>query len=312
MLAQPIARRLEASRRILLAGCGGGYDVLGAVPLLAELTQEGREVHLASLSFAHLETLAGADRLVEQPNLFAVRAACATADRYCPEAWLARWLGETTGYAEPVWCFEKTGVRPLVDAYRLLVRRLEIDTIVLVDGGVDSLLRGDESSLGTPAEDLVSLAAVAELDGVERILACVGLGAELADGIVHAQVLERIAGLAARGAYLGAASLVRGQPSTDFYLTALDYIFAQQSGQRTSHIHTVIKSAVCGDFGPRGKNVWLSPLSPIYWFFSLPDVAATHLFLQDLTPTHDIGQVTLLIEGLRRELTIRDREAIPL
>lgn len=38
-------------------------------------------------------------------------------------------------------------------AYEALARELAIDTLVLVDGGTDSLLDGTESGLGTPSED---------------------------------------------------------------------------------------------------------------------------------------------------------------
>lgn len=46
--------------------------------------------------------------------------------------------------------------------------RLEIDAVVLVDGGTDIMLRGDESALGTPVEDVTSMAAVAGLDRIEN------------------------------------------------------------------------------------------------------------------------------------------------
>ncbi len=97
MLSQPFRARLENSQRVLLAGCGGGYDVLGAVPLIAELAQGGRQVHLASLSFTHLNGLAGARQDREHPNLYEVPAGAATPRAYCPEAWLARWMEERLG-----------------------------------------------------------------------------------------------------------------------------------------------------------------------------------------------------------------------
>src|SRR5689334_24658328 len=52
---------------------------------------------------------------------------------------------------------------------------------------------GDESSLGTPEEDIVSLAAVHGLSGgevPERIVACLGFGIDSHHGVNHALVLE--------------------------------------------------------------------------------------------------------------------------
>ena len=57
-------------------------------------------------------------------------------------------------------------MEPLREAYRALIAHHGIDAIVLVDGGTDILMRGDEAGLGTPEEDMLSLAAVAGLDEV--------------------------------------------------------------------------------------------------------------------------------------------------
>ncbi|MFI9812949.1 DUF1152 domain-containing protein [Saccharothrix variisporea] len=93
-----------------------------------------------------------------------MRPDSAGSDDYFPERTLARWLAEqylpTTVHALP-----RTGVRPLTAAYRALVGTLGVDAVVLVNGGTDILLRGDEAGLGTPEEDMASLAAVAALNG---------------------------------------------------------------------------------------------------------------------------------------------------
>jgi hypothetical protein len=61
MLPPAFHQALAGRKRVLLAGAGGGCDVLGAVPLLVELLASGeREVHLASLSFSYLNGLGGA------------------------------------------------------------------------------------------------------------------------------------------------------------------------------------------------------------------------------------------------------------
>ena len=45
---------------------------------------------------------------------------------------------------------------------QILIEQLQLDTIILVDGGTDSLMRGDEAKLGTPEEDMASIAAVTD------------------------------------------------------------------------------------------------------------------------------------------------------
>jgi hypothetical protein len=45
-----------------------------------------------------------------------------------------------------VYAFDETGVVPVREGYRHLVRTLDLDAIVLVDGGTDVLMRGDEQA----------------------------------------------------------------------------------------------------------------------------------------------------------------------
>jgi hypothetical protein len=305
VLEQSVIRALGGARRVLVAGCGGGYDVLGAVPLRHALLAAGIEVELASLSFCYLNGLDGARQDPQVPNLYEVTGAAATRDAYCPEAHLARFLGQR------IWCFDKTGVRPLVAAYRALVDRLAIDAVILVDGGIDAVLRGDETSLGTPSEDLASLAAATSL-GIPVVLACVGMTAELRDGIAHAQVFERIAELTREGGYLGASSLVPGTPGTDEYVMAVKTVFVGQDRQKQSHVHKVILQALEGSFGPTAPHVWLSALAPMFWFFDARIAARTHTFLDDLRATDSIWDVALRIEAARHDMRIRERTTIPI
>jgi hypothetical protein len=311
MLETRLDAHLGGARRVLLAGCGGGYDVLGAIPLAHQLRARGVEVELASFSFSYLNAL-DAPRDAQHPNLYAVGAAAATERAYCPEAWLARWLDEELGGASVVWSFEKTGVRPLERAYRALVERLALDAIVLVDGGIDALLRGDEVSLGTPAEDLTSLAAVTGVPELPIALACVGMSAELRDGISHAQVFERMAELAREHAYLGASALVPGTAACDAYARCVEYVFTGQMHQKRSHVHSVITRSLGGEFGAKAPHVWLSPLASMYWFFDARAVARSHVFLDELRGTEGIWDVAERIAAVRSRLNIRGHSAIPL
>lgn len=316
MLEQPIVARLSGCRRVLLAGCGGGYDVLGAVPLFVALRARGVEVSLASLSFTYLNGLDGARQDLEHPNMYEVDGACASELKYCPEAWLARFLderfGAPAGAGHLLYCFDKTGVVPLTDAYRALVARHNFDAIVLIDGGIDAVLRGDERSIGTPSEDLASLAAVADTDVPTKLLACVGLGSEWRDGISHADALERVAVMTRRGAFLGAAALVPGTAETDLYRDALAYVFQHQADMKRSHVHAVVDAACRGEFGDRGPHVWLSPLLNLFWFFDATAVIDDHAFLPTLRGTQTIWEVSARVEAARKTLAIRPRAEIPI
>jgi hypothetical protein len=49
---------------------------------------------------------------------------------------------------------------------------------LLVDAGVDSVLKGDESGLGTYGEDLLSFLAIKNLKVKHKFIMCIGLSTE--------------------------------------------------------------------------------------------------------------------------------------
>ena len=178
---------MENSQRILVAGAGGGFDVYAGIPIYERLRSLGKEVFLANLSFVHLgET--GASRLTRA--LFLVEPATPGPDFYFPERTLARFFFQQ-GRDLAVYAFEKLGVAPIREGYAHLVELLDLDAIVLVDGGTDILLRGDECGLGTPAEDMASLAAVASASWRAVRYCALKLAASMASGAcLSASVIE--------------------------------------------------------------------------------------------------------------------------
>ena len=196
--------KLASAKRVLLAGAGGGFDFMCGLPLREALRARGKEVFLANLSFTYL---GGTDATYVAPNLAAVDATTSGESKYFPERYLCEWL-ESRGERGEVLCFDKVGVRPLRAAYRAIIERHNIDAIVLIDGGTDILMRGDEAGLGTPAEDMTSLAAVHGLDVKTKLVACLGFGIDAFHGVCHAQFLEAVAGISREGGFLGASSLL--------------------------------------------------------------------------------------------------------
>jgi len=97
------------------------------------------------------------------PTLVGVTADYPGKTIYFPELGLARWFREWRSEEVTVWSFEKTGGLGMCSDYRTLVEHLQIDGILLVDGGVDSLKQGDEASIGTAIEDALTLSAVSQL-----------------------------------------------------------------------------------------------------------------------------------------------------
>jgi hypothetical protein len=188
----------------------------------------------------------------------------------------------------PVYCFHRVGPLPVTEAYRVLVDELRIDTVILVDGGTDSLMRGDEEGLGTPAEDVTSIAAVDSLEPRKvprKMLVCLGFGVDAYHGVSHAHVLEAVADLARSAGYLGAFSLVEEMPEVRKFREATDYVLGQTT-TRPSIVCTSILSAIEGRFGDYhrtertfGSELFINPLMSLYWCFRLEQVARRILYL---------------------------------
>jgi len=308
----PFFDALRDAERVLIAGAGGGFDVYAGLPLAVSLSDSGRTVHLANLSIVNLY---GLDKQVWlAPGIASVTPETVAYDDYFPERTLASWLA-TQGFPAVVYAFPRTGVRPLRAAYRRLAKRLALDAIVLVDGGTDILMRGDEAALGTPVEDATSLAAVAGTPVATKLVASIGFGVDAYHGVNHVQVLENIAALDRAGAYLGAFTVPSHGREAALYRDAVAH---GQAGtpHRPSIVNGQIAAALSGASGDVRLSrattpLFVNPLMAMYFTFDLAGLAKQSLYLDRIRGTDDMLQVSHLIERFRDEITPRPRVPFP-
>ncbi|MET9605538.1 DUF1152 domain-containing protein [Streptomyces sp. NPDC006512] len=311
----PLFARLATAERILVAGAGGGFDIYSGLPIALSLLHQGKEVHLANLSFSALAGLPTTDWLA--PDVAVVTPDSAPHQSYFPERTLAQWLA-LHRYPSTVHAFPQVGVQPLRAAYRALIDRHDIDAVVLVDGGTDILMRGDEAGLGTPEEDLTSVAALAALDDVpHRLVVSVGFGVDAYHGVSHALVLENIAALERDGAYLGAFSIPRATREGALFLDAVAHA-QDHTPDRPSIVAGSVAAAVRGSFGDvrftsrtQGSELFVNPLMSLCFAFDLPGLAARCLYLDRIEDTHLLRQVHSRIAEFREELVTRPSRPIP-
>jgi hypothetical protein len=309
VLRLPFFDEMAEARRVLVAGAGGGFDVFSGLPLYFALRDAGKEAHLASLTFASLGHASGR-RLA--PNLVEVTADSGGAG-YFPERHLAQWFRQV-GREVPVYCLARGGPAPLRAAYRTLVERLGLDTIVLVDGGTDSLMRGDEAKLGSPEEDAASIAVVADLDVARRLLVCLGFGIE---GVCDVHVLEAVAELTRLGGFLGTFSLTADMAEVLLYREAVRAVLAAAPGHASVVCGSVLLALEeqCGDYRPRETSsgtVWVNPLMTLYWCFRLEAVARRLLLLDAVRDTTTFDEVDRAINHFRAGCAaIRPRASLP-
>ncbi|MER5642093.1 DUF1152 domain-containing protein [Kitasatospora sp. NPDC002227] len=312
----PLLTRLKQADRILIAGAGGGFDVYAGLPIALALRAAGKEVHLANLSFSHLYGLDSEVWLA--PDLARITPDTGSAEPYFPERTLARWL-RLHRMPDTVWAFASVGVQPLRRAYRELTGHLGIDAILLVDGGTDILLRGDEAGLGTPEEDMASLGAVAGLSEVpERLVACLGFGIDAYHGVNHSLVLENLAALDRADGYLGAFSLPRESREGALYLDAVAHARAAFP-EHPSIVHGSVAAALQGRFGDvrftertGASELFVNPLMTLYFAVTVEALAARNLYLDRLERTRQTRQISTVIEDFRDGLPhLRPARAFP-
>ncbi len=312
----PIMDELSKCQNLLIAGMGGGFDIFCGLPIYHELKKRGQNVHLANFSFADLENIQhGGIRLT--PTLVGITFDPRSLYPYFPEFYLAEWFKLTQAQDVVIWCFQKTGADPLTENYRALAEYLSIDGILLVDGGVDSLVRGDEAEKGTVVEDATSLYAVNQLANIkQRFLVCAGLGAER--DITYAHVFENIASITEEDGFLGVCSLTPAMPAYQAFEDAVLHVQSKPFHD-PSVINSSIISAVRGHYGDyhltektKGSVLWISPLMALYWFFDFDVVVKRNLFLSQLQGTHTFRDALNRILEFGQHINHRPKTNVPL
>jgi hypothetical protein len=309
----PFMRKLDKANRILIAGCGGGFDVFAGIPIAYHLMAAGKTVTFANLSFTNL-WICGGEKLTSM--MWRVDRQSVELP-YFPERWLTEWI-TAHGQAAPVYAFGRSGARPLQQAYEFIVERHAIDLILLVDGGTDSVLFGDEPGLGTVAEDAVSIVAACAAGREQVMLAALGFGVDHYHGVSNYAFLENVAQLIRLGGFLGAFSLVAGTPEATALTDLVDYANRRQS-QHQSIVCNSVVSALRGEFGDyhatnrtTGSELFINPLMAQYWTFEAQCIVDNMRYGSELAGTERIEDVRAVIERERDCVEIRPRKQLPL
>jgi hypothetical protein len=203
---------IRASSRALVIGVGGGGDVVGALAAARFLEFYGLEFVLGGLSWERsvFDPIPGPRTRSEVENVRFIH----------PRIWMANSKSQTnTGVffaesrmatlqgREVLLVDINGGVKEVVEGIEVAIKEFQIDLLVGVDVGGDSLAQGDEPGLRSPLADSIMLAAYAGLEkrGHRTLWAVFGYGS---DGELSVDEIERaLSKLAAAGAWLGTTSL---------------------------------------------------------------------------------------------------------
>jgi len=313
----PIFEELKESKSILLAGAGGGFDIFSGIPLYFNLKKQGKKVILANFSFTWLPETTSEKVF---PYCYKIRSGDSdlSGRNYFPERYLKLWLG-LQGENADIYAFDRTGVNPLKEAYKYLIKKHEIDTVLLVDGGTDSLMFGDEDGLGTPQEDVCSMAAVYRSGIKKQYLLSVGFGIDHFHGVSHFRFLENVAEIAKDGGYLGMFQITKEMIETEKYIEAIKFANEKMSGME-SIVSNSIVSALEGEYGNHhrtkrtiGSELWINPLMTIYWCFDLRKVVRKIKYYDKIKDVNTIGEFNGQLSKYRNEISkLRDKKQIPI
>lgn len=311
----PVFDQLANCRNLLIAGMGGGFDIFCGLPIYFELKKHGINAHLANFSFSDIENVDFGIRLSK--TLVGVTPKPERVYPYFPEFHLVNWFKQKRNEDVTIWCFHKTGAVPLTENYKILAKHLLLDGILLIDGGVDSLVRGDEGEMGTAIEDLTSLYAVNQLSDIPtRLLTCLGFGAE--QNLTHAHILENIASLTKAGGFLGSCSLTPQMDSYQSYDEAVIFVQSNEF-QDPSVINSSIVSAARGNYGDyhltektKRSKLWISPLMPLYWFFDFDCVVKQNMLLPEMEGTMLFRDALYKVIAKAERISRRKATNIPL
>lgn len=297
---------------------------LALVPALRRL---GKEVIIGSYSFGDPRRIGGAEVVFEEGAALAKRvdASCAPDPHYAPEVHICSFLDRRYPESAPHFVYAYYAraftVPRLTRLYRQLIEAHQVDAVVLIDGGSDSLMAGDEEGLGDPIEDAVSVATVAGLEGLRaRLLLSVGLGADRFNHVSDAASLRAVAELTARGGFLGVAALEPTSPGLAFYAEALEHIYQRQVFR--SVLAGAIVSAARGWFGQdtvppllasrvRPGEAFGWPLMAMLWGFDVDVVARRSHIVSWIRDCETLLECAVALAEGRRALTLREVEELP-
>lgn len=331
LLAPRFLRRLSdpSIKTVMLCGCGGGFDFVHSLVLYPELRRLGKSIIIGSYSFGDPNAITGDTEVVFcESGVIAKRvtAASTPAPYYGPEVHVCSFLDTQYPESAPHFAyayFARAFTVPLLTQfYERLVQTHSVDAIVVVDGGSDSLMAGDEEGLGDPIEDAVSVTTVAGLGNLQaKVLISIGLGTDRFNHVSDAASLRAVAELTRMGGFLGCVALEPTSPGFTFYRGCLEHIYERQ-GFRSVLAGSIV-SATEGWFGleippqlserVEQGELYLWPLMAMLWAFDAETVARRSLMSGWIRECETVSECYQAVTAGRENLNsgLREVEDLP-
>ena len=318
MFTIPFFEELESSKNILLSGCGGGFDVYSTIPFYLALKEKKKVVHLSSFNFGNLE-YQGIKISHLCPHCAIVTHETRSEPYFhFPESLLSKWFQMRHQIDVPIHTIYDVGTKQIKIIYEKLVDALDLDTIILVDGGTDSLMRGDEEDLGSPTEDIISLIGANFAPVEKSYLVSIGFGIDAFHGVPHFDVLNAMSDLIKANAFKGCFSLMKEMPEVEEYIDAVN-LANLGFPYKKSIVQNSIVSALEGEFGDfhrtnqrTDSTLFINPLMSQAWCFDLKAVYERNLYVSQILDLERKMEVHAAIRRFHKNIKKRKRNPIPL
>jgi len=314
-----VVMALQKSKNILIMGMGGD-GLLAGLPIYLTLEKMGMKVNLANYTHANWDTINQYVEVIPMASgCLGVTGNILKSSDNLPEAYLASWFKEVKEQDVPVWTLKRDqSVKEYSKSLSMLVGHLEIDAILLVDAGVDSIMTGDEEGSGKMMEDTLTLAAIKNVDIPIKILSCIGFGAEVEENLSHYLALENMAKITKQGGFYGSCSVVDFMDCFNQYKKACEHVW-NQLGHSNSHVQQRVINSAEGEFGdshmfPMEKNVdiFISPLTSVYWFYNAEAAIFNNIIIPQIEEKETFYDAVQVGVPMIKSLINRARKPIPL
>lgn len=308
-------------RKVLIVGCGGGFDFIHGMLLYPTLMELGIKVVIGSYSFGLPDKLPEEAQEYESGSdlrVHIVNGSMESDPHYAPEINLCKYLDESyPDEAHEIYAYyaRDCTVGKLKTLYESFCRQHDIDGIIVFDGGSDSLMVGDEAGLGDVVEDLVTITAVGDLDVKLKMLFVVGMGADRYNDVSDASALRAVAELSGAGGALGSMAIENESESHKFYQNAVSYIFQRQTFRST--ITSFILASIAGSYANQKSEhlpfadseehrYYIWPLMSVLWAFNIDTVVKRSLIpnaIRNMTTVPEIWQsITDMRKGISENI----------
>lgn len=291
----------QENQLIIIAGCGGGYDLFCGLPLYS---REKQNQILVNFSFTEPILFDHFEKISEKCYYVDANTLKLELDEYTyfPEYKLSRILGH------PIYCFvDSPTCYQITSGYKKIIQRhyhmkLGNITIYLVDGGSDSILTGNEKELGTPVEDVMHMKALDNLDTdtyIVRYLVLLGANIDVGHGVELKDIETRLDDLEQK--YLVSKKILNKEdPEVMFYMNTFN-----QCNPEYSIVNSLVTAAINGHRGnylPEALNqrireslVCINEMTITQYIFHLKPVLEENIYQKEITEHMTNNQVDNLI-----------------